>query len=79
MSTSSREFAVSRPEARPVCGHVLTFTVCDSQVGNGRAGAHTFLHEVQGAATSQVLRASIPMLDRLRVEKAVQVRERCME
>ncbi|MDT3678867.1 MAG: hypothetical protein ROZ64_08530 [Burkholderiaceae bacterium] len=70
---------MSRPDARPIIGDVLTFIACDSQAVNGRAGAHTFLLEVRGEAASQVLRASIPMLDRLLVEKTAQVRERRLE
>jgi hypothetical protein len=63
-------------------GDVLTVQPYSAGTGGGKggkAGGRTFLLEVKDEAASKVLLASLPLLDRLLVEKNVELRERRLE
>lgn len=63
-------------------GDVLTVHAYSTGATGGKGakrGARTFLVEVKDEAASKVLLASLPLLDRLLVEKNAQLRERRLE
>ena len=70
---------MSRTAANPLSGDVLTLTACESDDEDADAAGRTFVLEVRDEAASDVLRASVPVLDRLLVEKTAEVREQRME